>query len=296
MTTAGTIFDVDFMAGHGQFSSKLSREIDATCDWAAAEASRGAAMKGGDEWLDVGHACAKLLQQMDEEVGGYYSYNLYDECTYENVIAPAPAADTLAMAAASPRARTRPYILDAAAGKVRAKRPEELARRPLSGALNDYVCGGPAVMKQYLNHSEVKAALNVPTDAVFFQCDDGDGFNYKSDTPALMPFYRQVIENSTLRVLVYNGDTDPGLNSFYAQNWTSALGYHEEQSWRPWTLDGRQKMGGYVTRYKGGLDFLTIRGAGHMVPEYKSAASLEFVSRWLLNEDWQRYNGTAARR
>ena len=54
-------------------------------------------------------------------------------------------------------------------------------------------------------------------------------------------------------------------------------------------------MGGYVTRYKGGLDFLTIRGAGHMVPEYKSAASLEFISRWLLNEDWQRYNSTVVR-
>ena len=71
----------------------------------------------------------------------------------------------------------------------------------------------------------VKAALHVPADAYFFQCDNGDGFNYTGNTPALMPFYRHVIENTSLRVLVYNGDTDPGLNSFYAQNWTAALGY-----------------------------------------------------------------------
>ena len=46
-----------------------------------------------------------------------------------------------------------------------------------------------------------------------------------------------------LRVLVYNGDTDPGLNSFYAQNWTAALGYDEAEAWRPWTLDGKVAIG-----------------------------------------------------
>ena len=163
----------------------------------------------------------------------------------------------------------------------------------LGGAVNDYVCGGPVVQVEYLNLTSVKRALHVPADAFFFQCDNGVGFNYKGNTKALMPFYRHVIENTTLRVLVYNGDTDPGLNSFYAQNWTAALGYAERQPWRPWTLDARQRMGGYVTRYENDFDFVTIRGAGHMVPEYKSAASLEFVSRWLLNEDFKPYKDDA---
>jgi carboxypeptidase C (cathepsin A) len=340
-----TVFDTQFMAGHGQFSAKLARQIDASCDWASAQAAASAAAaaaaaaaareeeeeeeeEGEKEeeaagWVHVGDTCAALLAQVDEEVGGYYAYNLYDECTYENVIAPAPpsaaaggglvaAGGAAAVRAAalpsspsspsslsSPRERARPYDLDVAGGRVRARRPDELsratARQRYGGALNDYVCGGPQVMKQYLNRSEVKAALNLPPDASFFQCDDGAGFNYTGNTPALMPFYRHVIENTSLRVLVYNGDTDPGLNSFYAQNWTSALGYAEAQPWRPWTLDGRQRMGGYVTRYEKDFDFLTIRGAGHMVPEYKSAASLEFVSRWLLGQDWQRYNATARR-
>ena len=85
------------------------------------------------------------------------------------------------------------------------------------------------------------------------------------------------------------------INSFVSQNWTVALGFEETQPWRPWTVDAKQQMGGYVTRYEKDFDFLTIRGAGHMVPEYKSAASLEFVSRWLLGQDWQRYNATARR-
>lgn len=32
-------------------------------------------------------------------------------------------------------------------------------------------------------------------------------------------------------------------------------------------------MGGYATRYVNDFDFVTIRGAGHMVPEYKPEAA-----------------------
>ena len=106
----------------------------------------------------------------------------------------------------------------------------------------------------------------------------------------LLPFYDHVVRDTSLRVLVYNGDTDPAINSFVAQNWTTALGFSETEAWRPWTLDGKQRMGGYVTRYAGGFDFLTIRGSGHMVPEYKPAASFEFMSRWLKNQEYQHYS------
>jgi len=42
-----------------------------------------------------------------------------------------------------------------------------------------------------------------------------------------------------MRVLVYNGDTDPCLNSFSAEDWTSGLGFKETEEWRPWTIDGK---------------------------------------------------------
>lgn len=42
-------------------------------------------------------------------------------------------------------------------------------------------------------------------------------------------------------------------------------------------------MGGYVTRYKGDFDFLTIRGSGHMVPEYKPKETTVFLKNWLNN-------------
>lgn len=144
-------------------------------------------------------------------------------------------------------------------------------------------------MLKWLNTSAAKAALHAPPTGRFFLTDNGVGFNYTLTERNLMPFYQRVVNNMSLRVLVYNGDTDPGINTFVAENWTDALGFDETEAWRPWTLDGMQRMGGYVTRYKGGFDFLTIRGSGHMVPEYKPAAALEFITRWLANEEYQRY-------
>ena len=53
-------------------------------------------------------------------------------------------------------------------------------------------------------------------------------------------------------------------------------------------------MGGYVTRYANDFDFLTIRGAGHMVPEFKPKASLEFLTRFLRGEDYKQYTKPSA--
>eukprot|EP00658_Telonema_sp_P-2_P054983 TRINITY_DN43730_c0_g1_i2.p1 TRINITY_DN43730_c0_g1~~TRINITY_DN43730_c0_g1_i2.p1 ORF type:complete len:232 (+),score=49.98 TRINITY_DN43730_c0_g1_i2:120-815(+) len=202
--------------------------------------------------------CQNLLDVMSSNLGGYYGYNLYDECGAENILS-LKGMDT------------RKYW-----SSVR-------------GALNDYPCGGVGAMVKWLNTSQVKHALHVPAAGSFFLSDNGVGFNYSTTEKNLLPFYQRLAAETSVRVLVYNGDTDPGINSFVSQNWTRSLGLTEKQAWRPWTLDGKQEMGGYVTRYVGGLDFLTIRGSGHMVPEYKPAAAFAFMSQFLADQEYLRY-------
>jgi hypothetical protein len=53
-------------------------------------------------------------------------------------------------------------------------------------------------------------------------------------------------------------------------------------------------MGGYVTRYRGNFDFLTIRGSGHMVPQYKPEAALALLASWIAGEDYSPYNASCA--
>ena len=136
-----------------------------------------------------------------------------------------------------------------------------------------------------------RIARHVDADAEFFSGDNAVGLVYNLTEVNLMPFYVSLAQESKLRVLVYNGDTDPSINSFLAQNWTSHLGLEETEEWRPWTLDGKDYLGGYVTRYKGDFDFLTIRGSGHMVPQYKPKVTFAFLKKWLDNEEWLRWDG-----
>ena len=244
---AGPFYTVEFFRGHGQFSEKTYQEIQSTCT--------------KEELLGFGHkigpACDAKLKVMNAEIGGYYAYNLYDTCWYQNSLEP-------------------PHALGAAADA-------------LGAALNDYPCGGPAALFKWIQHADVKEALHVAKDAYFFSGDNGVGFTYNLTEKNLLPFYKEVVENTDLRVLIYNGNTDPSINSFLTQNWTSSLNFPVIEEWRPWTIDGRSFMGGYVTRYANNFDFLTIRGSGHMVPEFKPKVTLHFLKRWLANEGFDKY-------
>lgn len=116
-------------------------------------------------------------------------------------------------------------------------------------------------MFEWIETAAVRAALHVSPKAVFFSGDNGEGFTYNLTERNLMPFYSHLATHTPLRVLVYNGDTDPGLNSFAAENWTSALELEEAEAWRPWTVDGRSYVGGYVTRYAGQVINVSSAGA-----------------------------------
>ena len=45
--------------------------------------------------------------------------------------------------------------------------------------------------------------------------------------------YHAAIQRSSMRVLVYNGDTDPSINMFLAQNWTSGMGFKVSHRLQP---------------------------------------------------------------
>jgi carboxypeptidase C (cathepsin A) len=128
-------------------------------------------------------------------------------------------------------------------------------------------------------------ALNVDPASNFFSGDNGVGFNYTLTERSVFRVFHAAISKG-LRVLVYNGDTDPGVNMEAIQDISAAfaLQYNltETQSWRPWTVDGKQWTGGHVTEYDNGIfTFATVKGSGHMVPEFKPVASIVMLSCFL---------------
>jgi len=169
---------------------------------------------------------------------------------------------------------------------------------PPRHSLSGYPCPLNAY-GEWLALPAVRAAIHVDADAYFFDGDNGVGFVYNLTEKNLLPFYLNVITNTPLRVLVYNGDADPCINSMITQdayfNYFAANDLQQTQIWRPWTLDG-SRMGGYVTEYLNNkFAFLTIRGSGHMVPEFKPPMAQSFITTFLAAQDYLPYtsNSTA---
>merc|ERR1712226_1110647 len=213
-------------------------------------------------------------------MGYNFAYNLYDEC-YDFDLSmvtwdfPRPLWRTLPLARASFSSSRR----------LRSNNDNFYEEHHMDG----YPCGGTAVLKQWTHRAEVKRALHVAADAYFFDGDNGVGFQYNSTETSLFSFYQHVAFNTSVRVLIYAGDADPG-SMLTGQNFTQSLGLAEKEAWRPWTEDGKVRMGGYVTRHEHGVDFISIRGSGHMVPQFKPRAAHVFMKAWVASQDYPRLN------
>ncbi|EDQ86178.1 uncharacterized protein MONBRDRAFT_11261 [Monosiga brevicollis MX1] len=295
----GPFWNVEFMHGHGQFSNRLYRQITNTCT---------------TEELKSGHisaACQPLLTQMTQEIGSYYSYNLYDTCYAQNIFDPLHSSRSY-------WSRVPPLASPSTVRFASAS----LVHHDTTATFSSLVCHTLAGGCRRFIPTKVPAAIHATLTPSFMPYllannasgDNGAGFNYSLSEPNLLPFYKELIENKKLRMLVYNGDTglwtaglnsqhttdrhssgrrrkwlqttwprhgampcfnryamciDPSINSFMTQDryteYFDAQGLGLTETWRPWTIDGKQNMGGYVFRYGDNWQFATIRGSGHMV-------------------------------
>uniref|UniRef100_K3YF35 Uncharacterized protein n=1 Tax=Setaria italica TaxID=4555 RepID=K3YF35_SETIT len=82
--------------------------------------------------------------------------------------------------------------------------------------------------------------------------------------------------------LCCSGDHDLCIPFPGTEAWVRSIGYQVVDRWRPWYFG--DQVAGYAEGYDHNLTFLTIKGAGHAVPEYKPKESLAFYSRWLAGE------------
>jgi len=160
-------------------------------------------------------------------------------------------------------------------------------------------------MEVYFAKNETLAAFGIPADNNFIVLDNGIGMNYTIDAPFVGPVYERAVK-AGLRVLIYEGDSDAsGLQTrpmedvwvpFFGNGsgvWTPAgwlhadnpagrpLGLPLTQRWRPFGVlpAGRKVQGGYVMEWAGGqVQFVSIKGAGHLAPHYRPSASYAMMS------------------
>lgn len=103
---------------------------------------------------------------------------------------------------------------------------------------------------------------------------------YTEDIVSTVPYHRNLTETS-LRSLVYSGDYDAVIPHIGTREWIQSLNMTMEDIWQPWLVDGQ--VAGYFERYSNGdfrMTFATVKGAGHVAPDYKHKECFKMVDRW----------------
>lgn len=137
--------------------------------------------------------------------------------------------------------------------------------------------------ESYLNLPEVKSAIHVKSGIYWTICTDQ--IDYNSNTQSVIPIYKELIKNK-IRILVYSGNTDASVPFVGSQKWTSSLQLPRKSLWREWLVDQADgsQIAGYVTEYSG-LTFATIKGAGHMVPQFRPIPAFYMFKKFINGED-----------
>lgn len=135
----------------------------------------------------------------------------------------------------------------------------------------------------FFNNIDVKKALNVRTDLTWGMCSESVGERYKVDEKGSFYLYPNLIK-SKIKILIYSGDTDGAVPYNGSQKWISNLDLPVKSSWRSWKVDGESDLAGYRTIYDG-LTFVTIKGTGHMVPQWKPKEAFHMFSHFISGKD-----------
>jgi len=136
--------------------------------------------------------------------------------------------------------------------------------------------------RQYLNMPSVQSALHVRTTK-WEICNFAINGGYNRTPSSMVPIYQFLLQNK-LRVLIYSGDTDFAVPWTGSAFWTSSMNLTPVgQVWRPWKFrdDLGNQIAGFVTDYQQGLTYATIKGAGHMVPQFKPIPALVMFQKFL---------------
>lgn len=163
--------------------------------------------------------------------------------------------------------------------EIQIETAESFSRHPTANeALNDYYCGAEAAMDQWLAQPSVAAALHVTLNTA--------GQTYQKTATNLLPLYSSLI--SKHRILIYSGDTDACVPFVGTENWTRNLGYNITNDWHQWTsvpdATHATHKAGYAVTFTNQFQFITINGAGHMVPQFQPAFALTMFEKFLNGE------------
>lgn len=163
---------------------------------------------------------------------------------------------------------------------------KRLKNIPINRLVSTPPCTNDTSAINYLNSDPVKKALHISDKAEAWDiCSTTVGNNYVRLYTSMAAQYQKAI-NRKLRILVYNGDVDMACN-FLGDEWfVDSLKIENPEKRRKWYYkaeDGTTQVAGFVKSFNR-VNFVTIRGAGHMVPTDKPRPALDMFVNYIQNK------------
>jgi len=142
----------------------------------------------------------------------------------------------------------------------------------------DVTLNGTDFVSDYMNREDVRAAFNIPSSApVWEECSTT--LQYQVQDEASMWIY-EILRNKT-RLMFYSGDTDGAITTYGTKRWIKELNWPVKEAWRPWLTNGQ--VSGYTEVYDG-LQFITVKGVGHMAPQWAREKVTNMITAFTHNQ------------
>nr|XP_048322294.1 serine carboxypeptidase-like 33 [Ziziphus jujuba var. spinosa] len=132
--------------------------------------------------------------------------------------------------------------------------------------------------EEYFNRLDVQTSLHVNVDGRSqVKWNDSISVAYNFTVSSVLPIYTKLKEGG-LKIWIYSGDADGSVPVIGSRYCVEALHLPLKSPWRSWYHN--QQVGGRILEYEG-LTFVTVRGAGHLVPLNKPSESLSLIHSFL---------------
>ncbi|KAI4354160.1 hypothetical protein L6164_003053 [Bauhinia variegata] len=264
---------VPFVHGMGLISDDLYEEFVKECNGNYYET---------DPSNDI---CREKLSKIDQVVDGLNIYNILEPCYHGTATEEITTSNnrlpvSFRMLGETERPLPVRKRMFGRAWPLRAPvRDGRVPTWPELSNSGNVPCMNDEVASTWLNNAEVRKAIHTVEGNLvenWVLCTDNIEFYH--DAGSMIKYHRNLTSNG-YRALIYSGDHDMCVPFTGSEAWTRSMGYKIVDEWRPWFSNGQ--VAGYTQGYDNNLRFLTIKGSGHTVPEYKPQEALDFFKRFL---------------
>ncbi|CAH1417948.1 unnamed protein product [Lactuca virosa] len=267
---------VPFARGMGLISEEMFQDVNKECK--------------GIFYKPPSLKCEMKLDFVDQHFDGLNIYNILSKCfhdksmiRHENTKLPMSfrklgETDTPFPVRTRMFGRAWPFKAPVKPGYVPSW-PELLNNTVLLNSTRGVPCQDRNVAKIWLNKKEVRKAIHADPISEAGEWEPCTGrIRYHQNMGSMIKYHTKIIARG-YRALIFSGDHDLCVPYTGTEAWVQSLGYKVIEEWRSWKVDGQ--VAGYLRAYENNLTFLTVKGSGHTVPEYKPKEALAFYSRWL---------------